>query len=198
MHQHGNKLLFKVVSASLASLSVVCYLDYITGYDLHFFVFYFLPASLRAWYLGRPTVVMMAVLSGVAWGLTDKLSGHPYASNLAWYWNTSVCFSSVLIQGLVAQWLKFNLNEQKKAREDLARALEQQKQSAAEIQKLQEQSHGVGAWAHWITVGGKWVTTEEFLKNSFTSNWHTGFLRKPSRFRVGKSVGFLNRRGFGT
>ena len=116
MHQHGNKLLFKVVSASLASLSVVCYLDYITGYDLHFFVFYFLPASLRAWYLGRPTVVMMAVLSGVAWGLTDKLSGHPYASNLAWYWNTSVCFSSVLIQGLVAQRLRFNLNEQKKAR----------------------------------------------------------------------------------
>ncbi|MGA9453556.1 MAG: hypothetical protein WBW41_19690 [Verrucomicrobiia bacterium] len=139
MHPCHNNLRYKIILASLASLSVVCYFDYITGYDLHFFVFYFLPVSLCAWYLGRPTVVMMAVLSGVAWGLADKLSGHPYASNLTWYWNTSVCFSSVLIQGLVTQRLRFSLNGQKKAREDLARALEQQKQFAAEIQRLQSQ-----------------------------------------------------------
>jgi hypothetical protein len=133
-----------------------------------------------------------------AWLSCSAVGRHHHVtrqSNLTWYWNTSVCFSSFLIQGLVAQRLRFNLNEQKQTREDLAKALEQQKLSAAEIQKLQSQLQAVCAWRHRIKIEGRWVTMEEFLKTSFISNWHTGFLRKPSRRSERKNRRLLNRSG---
>ena len=61
----------KVILASLANLLVLSYIVYLAGYHFLFFVFFFIPVSLCGWYLGRLSVVCMAVLTGVAWCVVD-------------------------------------------------------------------------------------------------------------------------------
>jgi K+-sensing histidine kinase KdpD len=153
-----------VVLASFASLAVVAYLDYITGYEIHFHVFYFIPVSICAWHLRRREVVGMVVVSALTWGLVDINSGHPYRHWGFWCWNTGVCFAILLILGLVLQRLRDNLKQQLQARRELEQALADLRQSTAEAQKLQSQLQVVCAWTHRIKVEGKWMTFEEFLQ----------------------------------
>jgi hypothetical protein len=39
---------------SLFLIAVLGYVDYITGYEFSFFVFYFIPISILAWYSSKP------------------------------------------------------------------------------------------------------------------------------------------------
>ena len=66
----------KTVVLSLGVLLLVSYVDYATSDQFLFFVFYFIPVALCAWRLGRPAGLGMAFLSGIAWWLADRLSGH--------------------------------------------------------------------------------------------------------------------------
>jgi len=44
---------FLVYLACLVMLILLGWLDYLTGYELGFFVFYSVPVGIAAWYLGR-------------------------------------------------------------------------------------------------------------------------------------------------
>ncbi len=78
MEQIDRRLVAKVLLASLLSLLLVSYVDYITGYEFLFFVFYFIPVVLCGWFLGLWSAMGMAMLSGVSWFVVDRLSGHFY------------------------------------------------------------------------------------------------------------------------
>ena len=41
------------LAGCLLLLGVLSYLDYATGYEMSFFVFYSVPVGIAAWYLGR-------------------------------------------------------------------------------------------------------------------------------------------------
>ena len=41
--------------------------DWLTGYELNFFVFYFLPVSIGAWFFGFIGAVSLAILSAGVW-----------------------------------------------------------------------------------------------------------------------------------
>jgi hypothetical protein len=68
----------KVSLVCLLCLAAVSYVDYATGYEFLFFVFYFIPLGACGWYLGRLATLNLAVLSGVCWFLVDVLSDHHY------------------------------------------------------------------------------------------------------------------------
>jgi len=50
----------KVSLVSLLCLATVSYVDYITGYEFLFFVFYFIPVGICEWYMGRLGTLSMA------------------------------------------------------------------------------------------------------------------------------------------
>jgi len=60
---------------ALASMIIIGIIDLITGYELNFFVFYFIPVSITAWYIGLPTSVGMSVLCAMVWFVVDIQSG---------------------------------------------------------------------------------------------------------------------------
>ncbi len=153
----------KVLLASVANLLVLSYIHYLTGYQFLFFVFYFIPVSLCGWYLGRRSVVGMAILSGVVWCFVDILTEHHYPHEIFRYANSFLCFLAFGSIGVLLQGLKQSLNEQSHAREELQRALDDLNRSTAEIRKLQGQLQVVCAWTKRINVEGKWITLDEFL-----------------------------------
>lgn len=156
---------FRFFGASLASLAVVGYVDYITGYELYMDVFYFIPVSICSWNLRRREVLILSFLCAATWGCLDLYAGHPYSNRIYWFWNIFIKFSSFLVLGLVVQSLRHNLKEQARARLELEKALADLRQSSEEVQKLQDQLQVVCAWTKRIRVEGKWVTIEEFLKD---------------------------------
>jgi hypothetical protein len=72
-----------LVLGSWVSVGVIAVIDYVTGYELGFFVFYFLPIGLGAWGGGRQGGLALALACAVVWLVIDITTGHPYSS--PWY-----------------------------------------------------------------------------------------------------------------
>jgi K+-sensing histidine kinase KdpD len=159
----------KVLAASLANLLVLSYIVYLAGYNFLFFIFFFIPVSLCGWYLGRVSVVCMAILSGVSWCVVDILSNHYYPSELCRYANTVICFLAFAIIGLLLQRLRHSLTEQLRVRRDLEKTLEELNRTTEEARKLQSQLQVVCAWTKRINIEGGWVALDEFLTNTLNT-----------------------------
>jgi len=153
----------KVSLVSLLCLATVSYVDYVTGYEFLFFVFYFIPVGVCGWYLGRLATLNLALLSGACWFLVDVLSDHHYPHEAIRYWNSFTCFLAFAIIGLAAHHLKQSRDKERKSRRELEKALAELQDSTREIRNLQSQLQVVCAWTQRLRLEGKWVTLDEFL-----------------------------------
>jgi diguanylate cyclase (GGDEF)-like protein len=89
--------------------------DYITGPDLSFSIFYFAPVALVAWGKGRLPGLLIAFFSGAAWLAADFLAGHVYEHPIIPYWNALVRLGMFVVIALVFARLKANLEGEKRA-----------------------------------------------------------------------------------
>jgi K+-sensing histidine kinase KdpD len=153
----------KVSLVSLLCLATVSYVDYVTGYEFLFFVFYFIPVAVCGWYLGRLATLSMAVLSGACWFLVDVLSDHHYPHEVIRYWNTFTCFLAFAVIGFIMHHLKQSQDQEQKSRRELEESLAELQDSTREIRNLQSQLQVVCAWTQRLRIEGKWVTLDEFL-----------------------------------
>ena len=69
---------------------ILGFIDYSTGYEYSFSVFYLIPVSLAAWYASRFLTIMMIVASAVTWIFADFIAGHNYSSDWIPLWNACV------------------------------------------------------------------------------------------------------------
>ncbi len=88
---------FQLGIYSLVLLAVVGTIDYSTGYELSFSIFYAIPVGLSAWYLGRRFGLLFSILSALVLFLVDAAAGHPYIGTTSPYWNTGVPLGFFLI-----------------------------------------------------------------------------------------------------
>ncbi|MFH1888925.1 MAG: diguanylate cyclase [Candidatus Omnitrophota bacterium] len=62
-------------------------LDYATGYEMSFSIFYLLPILSVTWFNKRPYAIAAALLSVAVWLSADMTSGHQYTSFIIPLWN---------------------------------------------------------------------------------------------------------------
>ena len=99
-------------------LVILGLLDYITGYEFGFFIFYFIPVAIAAWYGGRIEGVAMAIICGICWYISDRLTHHPYSRPYFIYWETFMRLVSFLTTSLTVSRIRgMLLNEEKLIRE---------------------------------------------------------------------------------
>ncbi len=110
-----------------AIVIVLGLLDWLTGYELNFFVFYFLPVSLCAWFIGLGASLTLAVVSGIVWSIADFLSGHAYSSYFYAVWNTMIRLVSFLAIGWSVHKIRYLLDHERKMAEALRRSLSETK-----------------------------------------------------------------------
>jgi signal transduction histidine kinase len=101
-------LLYPGVAALLA---VVTWLDYVTGFEFGFFVFYFAPVALAAWYGTRRAGLAIAIVAGACWYLSDRLSLHPYSNDYLIYWETFMRLVSFLTTALTLSQIRSDLRK---------------------------------------------------------------------------------------
>ena len=124
-----------VLALAGALLAVITWLDYVTGYELGFFIFYFLPVSAAAWLVGRRAGVVFALASGACWFLSDRMANHPYTIGWFIYWETAMRLGSYLTTALTLARIRADTVERQRLQARLDDAL-------AEARRLREAAAG--------------------------------------------------------
>ena len=84
--------------------------DYYTGIEFSFSIFYLLPISITSWYVGNRAGILASSISGIVWFLADIGAGHVYSSTLILVWNSLMRLGLFLIISIVLSTFKWNLN----------------------------------------------------------------------------------------
>ncbi|WP_432822963.1 GGDEF domain-containing protein [Trichloromonas sp.] len=97
MFAHLNALLegkssFQVTAASVLLVSALAAIDYATGYEASFSIFYLVPTALATWYGGKRQGVLLSIVSATVWFIADKTAGHQYSLAFIPLWNAFVRF----------------------------------------------------------------------------------------------------------
>src|ERR1700742_4562835 len=96
-----------VVLATVLIVIVVGVVDFETGWELSFSVFYLLALGLAAWFVGMRFAVFISVLSVAVSLAGDLANGGRYSNRVVPWWNASI----VLGFYFVVVWLLIKLRE---------------------------------------------------------------------------------------
>jgi diguanylate cyclase (GGDEF)-like protein len=78
------------VAAALCLVAAIAFLDFRTGWEVSFAIFYLLPIALVAWTIGAWTGAAFSALSAAGWFIADVTSGSSYSHSAIPYWNALV------------------------------------------------------------------------------------------------------------
>jgi diguanylate cyclase (GGDEF)-like protein len=95
LEKHPNRFIWTAVG--LLMVGGIGILDYLTGYELAFSLFYLLPISLLTWLAGRRLGVVMALFSALVWLIADVVAGHAVPNPIIFFWNTLIRLGFFLI-----------------------------------------------------------------------------------------------------
>jgi K+-sensing histidine kinase KdpD len=103
---------------------VIGHIDYVTGYEFRMELFYLIPISYVAWFVGRRIGVLFSVLSIATIVFSDIMAGKKYTSFAIEFWNGAIYFVFYVIVALLLK-LRISLQQRQDLIEELDSALKQ-------------------------------------------------------------------------
>ena len=111
--------------ASIGGVVLLGVVDYATGYELGFFVLYFLPIAAAAWRLGARTGYAVALVSAGVWFTADWAAGHRYSHPALAVWEAGIHLVAFLIIAYSMAKIRALLVKEQQNAEELREALRQ-------------------------------------------------------------------------
>ena len=142
-----------ILIAIVVSVLVIGLTDYCTGYELSFFVFYFIPIAIAAWWVSPTSSYLIAILSSIVWFLCNHYLYLPYSSTISPYWNVTIHLLSFLIIAYTISKIRFLLSEE-------------QETSQWQLTQIKTMSGLVSICASCRKIrdnSGYWTRVEEYL-----------------------------------
>lgn len=99
---------------SILSLSFIGVIDYLTGAELSFSIFYLLPILSITWFLNKTWGIVLSVFGATIWIASDIYSHAVYSNFFIPYWNGFVRFSFFMIFTFLVSWTKTGWDMEKK------------------------------------------------------------------------------------
>ena len=106
-----SKLFWTIIGIAL--IGGIGVLDFLTGYELAFSLFYLLPVSLIAWFTSRRLGILASVVSACVWFTADVAAGNFYSYPFVYAWNTLIRLSIFVITALLLSTIKRVLERQR-------------------------------------------------------------------------------------
>jgi signal transduction histidine kinase len=103
--QLENRSRFVLIAIAFLIIAVIGLVDYLTGHEISFSVFYLLGVALAVWFIGNWFGAFVSVLSVAVWVAGDIASGARFSSPLIPIWNAAI----LLAFYLVVVWLLASL-----------------------------------------------------------------------------------------
>lgn len=123
MKDHSFSKRKSILMVIVLSVLVLGLTDYITGYELSFFVFYFIPIAIAAWWVGPTSSYLIAVLSSIVWFLCNHYSSRSYSSVISPSWNVTIRFLSFLIIAYTISKIRFLLSKERETSRERLRQI---------------------------------------------------------------------------
>jgi diguanylate cyclase (GGDEF)-like protein len=102
-----------LVITGFALIGGVGVLDFLTGYELAFSLFYLFPVSLLAWLVSQRLGVLASFVSACVWLTADVAAGSSYSHPFIYAWNTLIRLSIFVITALLLATIKRTLKIEK-------------------------------------------------------------------------------------
>jgi diguanylate cyclase (GGDEF)-like protein len=93
-------------------LGLIGLVDYITGIEISFSIFYLAPILFVTWKMGIKAGILMSVFGAIIWFISDNATTH-YSHFLIPYWNSLVRLGFFLITSIMLSKFKDELEKEK-------------------------------------------------------------------------------------
>lgn len=177
---------WQVWLAILTTITILGWIDLQTGFELNFFVFYFLPVSYAAWRLSLAEAVAVAVLCAVVWYGGDHLSGHTYSSPFYAVWNTVIRLCAFLMIGVALHRVRTLIRAEQERTQALQKAL-------SEIKVLESFLSICCQCKKIRTDSGQWQQMESYISEHSATRFSHGYCPECAR-KLLEEAGLTNRK----
>lgn len=91
-----------LILSNTAFIVLLGLVDFYTGIEFSFSIFYLLPISFTSWLGGKKAGLFAGILSSIVWFVADITGGHHYSSTIILIWNsfmrlTLFCMISIIL-----------------------------------------------------------------------------------------------------
>jgi diguanylate cyclase (GGDEF)-like protein len=111
--ENSNKLRLVVILTGFVLTGLIGFVDFLTGYEFAFSVFYAIPVAIVTWYISLPLGLLTSLLSAMVWLGADFSSSHPYSHQLIPLWNAFIRLTFFVIITVLLAKLKNTLDREK-------------------------------------------------------------------------------------
>jgi signal transduction histidine kinase len=116
MLEHCSRLV--LIAIAFLILASVGSVDYLTGNEISFSIFYLLGVALACWFVGKGFGALVSVLSVAVWVVGDVASGARFSSPLVPIWNAVILLTFYLVVvWLLARLRSFHHNLEEQVRQ---------------------------------------------------------------------------------
>lgn len=95
-----------IVLLAIAQIILLGIIDFYTGFELSFSVFYLVPVGLTAWYSEKKAALFISILSAITWQFSNELAGQTFHHFLIPFWNASTRLGFFVIVTILLTKLK--------------------------------------------------------------------------------------------
>ncbi len=134
---------YPVIITGILLVALIGVLDFFTGSEVSFSIFYLIPLTYISWNIGRNWGFVFAVLSAITWFVIDAGEAHDFSVYAVHYWNGLVRFGFfVIVVYLVTEIKNYKMNLEeiiKKRTSDLQNEIIEHEKAKNEIIKKSNQ-----------------------------------------------------------
>lgn len=109
-----NQSRLKLVILSVVLVLLLGAIDYLTGFELTFSLFYLLPVSIVSWGVGRRAGLLISALAVLTWSISNLLAGEIFSSTFVVVWNTVTRLLVFIVISLLLNALRRALDEERR------------------------------------------------------------------------------------
>jgi diguanylate cyclase (GGDEF)-like protein len=159
-----------IVSAGVVLVLALWTVDYLTGPDISFVVFYLFPVFLVTWFAGAGAGMVISLLSGTAWFTADVLTASAYSHPSVPYLNLVTKVGFFLIVNATISTLRTSLERERElARTDYVTSVANSRFFA---ETASQEIRRAGRYQHPFTVA--YLDIDDFKKVNDTWGHSTG------------------------
>ncbi len=156
----------RILILCLVSLLLVGYGDFLTGVEVNFTLFYFIPISILAWTVSVRIAMLSSAGCVIVWAIVDYF-GRPEPRLWPSLWNIAIQFGIFLTLAYVVSKIRKAVEEQKRLNRELEAALAEVKMLSGLLPMC--------AWCRRIRDdNGDWVQLEWYVVSHSEANFTHG------------------------
>jgi len=112
------------MTVTLLLTLVLGVLNFLTGYEISFSIFYLIPTAYALWQLGKHLALATAFISATVWFISDMATGHTFSHPMIPVWNAAVRLGFFVVFVFLANRWRTAYQKKQQLIVDLQKALE--------------------------------------------------------------------------